>query len=79
MIKIRDNARRQGAVADDRNRVAVGSAEQVVADLQAEPGRGGAAGVAGHEQVERALFRVGIAHQPVKDREIVALEECCVK
>ena len=40
-----------------------GRAGQVVADLQAQ-GRGrGAAGVAGHEQVEGALGRVGVAHQ----------------
>src|SRR5262249_33302199 len=60
---LEDDAGRQGAVADDGDAMAVLGAELFVADLEAESGRGGAAGVTGHEQVEGALGRVGIAHE----------------
>ena len=63
MKRLEDDAGGQRAVADDGDRVAVGVADQLVADLQPQGGRRGAAGVAGHEQVEGALGRVGIAHQ----------------
>ena len=67
---LEDDARRECAVADDGHRVAIGPAHDLVAQLEAQ-GRGrGAAGVAGHEQVEVALGRVGVAHQaaPGPDR-----------
>ena len=61
--RLEDDAGGQGAVADDRDAVAVVVAEQVVADLQAQGAGDAAAGVAGHEQVVGALVRVGVAHQ----------------
>ena len=61
--RLEDDARRQGAVADDRDAVAIVLAQQLVADLQAQGAGDAAAGVAGHEQVVGALVRVGVAHQ----------------
>ena len=40
-----------------------GAPADLVADLEPQRRRGRAAGVPGHEQVERALGRVGVAHQ----------------
>ena len=61
--RLEDDARGQGAVADDGDGVPVGGPDELVADLEPQ-GRGGStAGVAGHEQVERAFGRVGVTHQ----------------
>ena len=61
--RLEDDAGGQGAVADDGHGMAVGGAGDLVADLEAQGRRGGAAGVPGHEQVERAFGRIGVAHQ----------------
>ena len=60
---LEDDSRRQGAVADDRDRVVVALAEKLVADLEAQRTRDAAAGVAGHEQVVSALVGIGITHE----------------
>ncbi len=60
---LEDDARGERAVADDRHRVPLGMADQVVARLQAQGRRRGTTGVAGHEQVVKAFGRVGVAHQ----------------
>ena len=62
--RLEDNARYKRPVADDGHRVAVFLAGQVVARFQAGHGRDAGAGMAGHEQVEGALVRVWVAHQP---------------
>ena len=71
--RFEDDAARQGAVADDGDRFAVGLAHQIVADLEAEHGRDRRAGVAGHEQVEVGLVRIRVAHQPAARADRVEL------
>ena len=59
---LEDDARGERAVADHGDRVPFGMPDQVVPRLQSQGGRGGAAGVAGHEEVKLALGGVGITH-----------------
>ncbi len=60
---LEDDARGERAVADDRDRVPLRVADQIVPRLQPQGRRRSAAGVAGHEQVVKTLRRVGVAHQ----------------
>src|SRR5438128_9458269 len=59
-----NDARRQGAIAYDGDAIAVILAAQLVADLETQGARDTASRMSGHEQIESALVRVGITHQP---------------
>ena len=62
--RLKDDAGRQGAVADDGDAVPVRMAQQIVGHLETRDAGDTAPGMAGHEQVVQAFFRVGIAHRP---------------
>ena len=61
--RLEDDARGKRTVADHGHGVPVGDAGDLVADLETQGRRRRAASVAGHEQVERAFGRIGVAHQ----------------
>ena len=60
---LEDDSRREGAVPDDRDAPPVVVTGEIVPAGKAERRRQAAAGMTGHEQVVRALLRIGIAHQ----------------
>ncbi len=61
--RLEDDAGRQGAVAHDGHAITIRVAHQLIARLEAERSGHRATGVAGHEEIERTLLRIGIAHE----------------
>src|SRR2546421_403056 len=72
---LENDARRQGAIADHRDAMAVALAEQVIAGLEAQRRGDAATGVAGHEQVVKAFVRIGVAHETAACADTVELRE----
>src|SRR5437588_1286342 len=61
--RLKNNARGKRAVTDDGNAMVVGTANQFIADFEAQRRRHGAAGMAGHEQIENTFLGIGITHE----------------